>query len=930
MAAAQANSSGFTDASSLFCITDVGSTTTKAILFEQKDGTWRFFRKEAPTTVEKPHEDVSVGVMNAIRALEQETGHTLLEDGAPCVPYLSTSSAGGGLAMVVTGLVRDLTAQSADRVALGAGAIVLDVIAMNDGRTPYRKIEDLKLLRPDMVLLAGGFDGDNISGPVYLSELIIESGLHPKLSKEAKLDIIYGGNTNARDYVAKVLESGYQFHSVPNIRPAGDREDAEPARKKIHELFMDHVMSQAPGYQRIKPWVSAPIRPTPAAFGNILAHISRDLNKAIMAIDLGGATTDIFSAVGGNVFRTVSANLGMSYSIRNVAELGGIASIQALHPSGLSEADLWNLIGNKQINPTRLPTTVEEMVTEWAVATIAIREAVVEHLHVMQTSAEEVPPLRPDIDDLIRGPRRNWRKELEPSGRLELTLEDYDMVIGSGGILSHSPREAAAMMLIDALQPVGVVELAVDSAFMFPHLGVLAEVNAELAKRLFYDLGIVRLGTVCAPAGHEEAQAFRVSGKTSKGRTIDECAESEEVRVIPLAEDEELTLRWTADEEEHELAVHGGVCGLMVDNRTRHIRKGAESLLVGEYVPPAQAAEVEPEASIQKGPIRLRRELAIPGNVFVSAGEEVKTDTLVARSTRQFLRPFFIDVARTLDIPPEDTEKCLLKGVGDEIGLGDVIARRARKMLSFKVVRSNVRARIEKILPNGTLVARELPELAREYATVKVAQDLGKPAWQIRPYLRVEPGQPVERGQWLAAEVGPAGVRHSESPVRGKVNRIDFDFGMIVIEPLLEELEVRAWIPGKVEEVSEKGCIVASEGTVLNGAWGLGREASGILTFNEPEPEKVVVRHFADTALLKQMKESGAAGLVTGGIDLKDMLGAEPTFTVVVIEGFGAQEITPEVYRLLQDHEGRLTLIDGTTQMRVGVRRPKVILPEGR
>jgi hypothetical protein len=157
------------------CITDVGSTTTKALLFERRNGAWRYVRREAPTTVEKPHEDVAVGVLNAIRALEKETGLKLLEGGRPCVPYLSTSSAGGGLAMVVTGLVRELTADSADRVALGAGAIVLDVFAMNDGRTPYRKIEDLKRLRPDMVLLAGGFDGDNISGPVYLAELVVES-----------------------------------------------------------------------------------------------------------------------------------------------------------------------------------------------------------------------------------------------------------------------------------------------------------------------------------------------------------------------------------------------------------------------------------------------------------------------------------------------------------------------------------------------------------------------------------------------------------------------------------------------------------------------------------------------------------------------------------------------------------------------------------
>src|SRR5512138_926401 len=144
-----------------FVVADVGSTTTKAVYFKAAPE-WRFFRAEAATTVEKPYEDVTVGVLRALEQLELRAGAKLLENGRPAIPFFATSSAGGGLAMVVTGLVQKLTATSADRAALGAGAIVLDVLALDDGRTPYRKIEDLKSLRPDMVLLAGGFDADNI------------------------------------------------------------------------------------------------------------------------------------------------------------------------------------------------------------------------------------------------------------------------------------------------------------------------------------------------------------------------------------------------------------------------------------------------------------------------------------------------------------------------------------------------------------------------------------------------------------------------------------------------------------------------------------------------------------------------------------------------------------------------------------------------
>ncbi len=910
-----------------FCITDVGSTTTKALLFVKRDGDWRFSREEAPTTVEKPHEDVTVGVLRAMRTLEQETDERLLRNGVPFLPYLSTSSAGGGLAMVVTGLVKDITAGSADRVALGAGAIVLDVIAMDDGRTPYRKIEDLKKLRPDMVLLAGGFDGDAISGPVFLAELVIESGLVPKLNPRAKLPVIYAGNVNAQEYVRRVLEDRYAFYPVPNVRPDGGRENVEPARNAIHELFMDHVMSQAPGYEKLKPWVSAPIMPTPAAFGNILGLVSKDLKKTIMAIDIGGATTDVFSVVNGKVFRTVSANLGMSYSILNAAKLDGIGAVAELLDFETTEAELWNRIGNKHNNPTELPATRQDMMIEWAVATVAIREAVQQHLKVIHGAPSEPSPAK-DINELLRP---FFRKKEEPE-RIELPeLEGYDLIIGSGGILSHSPRGAAAMMLLDALQPRGVVELAVDSAFMFPHLGVLAEVNPGLARELFYRLGIVKLGTALALTGERESsKAVTIAGATSRGRTVEEKVESGEVKLLPLAEGEDLKVRRrrVEAESEEEFTVSGGVCGLIADARPRPIESRAGSLVPADYTLPVRKIEPQPEERIHRGEIRLRRELAIPGRVFVGIGDRVLPDTLVARSVRQFLRPFFLNVAEAMEVPQEELPKYLLKKVGDEIGPGEIIAKRPRRMMFPRVFRSPVEGRIEKILASGILVVREKPEAAREYTTVNVAKELGVEPRYIKPYLRCEAGKEVDRGQWLAAIMRPGSMKLCKSPVWGKVNRIDFGFGMVIIEPLLEELEVQAWLPGTVEQVSDRGCIVANQGVSIQGVWGSGPEVFGILSFDEVKSGYITVAHTASKPLLAELRERGAAGLIAGGLDLQDVLDPKPGFTTVVTEGFGQHRIAPDVFEVLKSCQGRLVLIDGTTQLRVGVKRPRIILPD--
>jgi uncharacterized protein (TIGR01319 family) len=146
--------------------TDCGSTTTKAILIGKRSEGYRLIaRGEAPTTVEAPFEDVTLGVLNAVQELEELSGRTILDGQKIMTPsagetgvdlYVSTSSAGGGLQMMVAGVVKQMTAESAERCALGAGAIVMDVLASNDGRPGHEKIERIRQLRPDMILLSGG------------------------------------------------------------------------------------------------------------------------------------------------------------------------------------------------------------------------------------------------------------------------------------------------------------------------------------------------------------------------------------------------------------------------------------------------------------------------------------------------------------------------------------------------------------------------------------------------------------------------------------------------------------------------------------------------------------------------------------------------------------------------------------------------------
>lgn len=486
--------------------TDCGSTTTKAILIEFVNGEYRLVsRGEAPTTVEAPFEDVTMGVLNAVAELEELTGRQLLdEDHRFITPangkigtdvYISTSSAGGGLQMMVAGVVRSMTAESAERAALGAGAIVMDVIASNDKRLPHQQIERIRHLRPDMILLSGGIDGGTTTHVVEIAELVAAADPRPRLGSSYKLPIIYAGNKDARDPVGETLSDKVDLRVVDNLRPVLERENLGPAREEIHELFMEHVMAQAPGYKKLMSWADAPIMPTPGAVGLIIQTIADQYGIEAVGVDIGGATTDVFSVFRPEeeaVFnRTVSANLGMSYSISNVFAEATLPMVMRWVPFHMDERDLRNRVKNKMIRPTTIPQSMEELIFEQAIAKEALRLAFKQHKD-FATVLKGVQQQRTIADAF----------EQSSSGATIVNMMTLDMLIGSGGVLSHAPRrQQSALMMIDAFMPEGVTRLSVDSIFMMPQLGVLTEVQPKAATEVFEKDCLIHLGTCVAPKG---------------------------------------------------------------------------------------------------------------------------------------------------------------------------------------------------------------------------------------------------------------------------------------------------------------------------------------------------------------------------------------------------------------------------------------------
>lgn len=567
--------------------TDCGSTTTKAILIEKVGDEYRLkFRGEAPTTVEAPFEDVTKGVLNAVMEVEELSGRKLLNGDDIITPqkgdvgvdiYVSTSSAGGGLQMMVAGVVKTMTGESAERAALGAGSIVMDVMASNDGRKPHEKISRIRQLRPDMILLSGGIDGGTISHVVELSEMIKAANPRPRLGTGYKLPVIFAGNNKAQDIIIKTLGETTDLTIVENIRPVLEVENLGPSRDKIHDLFMEHVMAQAPGYKKLMGWTDAPIMPTPGAVGSLIEMIARDDNIQVVGVDIGGATTDIFSVFQGVFNRTVSANLGMSYSICNVLAETGMDNVLRWVPIDIDRAELNNRIGNKMIRPTTVPQSLQELIIEQAIAREALRLSFIQHKE-FAVALKGVQTKR-TISDAF---------EQSESGATLVNMMELDLLVGSGGVLSHAPRRAqAARMLIDAFMPTGITKLAVDSIFMMPQLGVLANIDkkdiAESARKaaveVFKKDCLIRLGTCIAPIGKSkpgktiltleltlpDGNAIKHELKTGELIKIDAPYEPMEAILIPSRNMD----IGAGKGEVINTKIYGGQVGILLDGRGR-------------------------------------------------------------------------------------------------------------------------------------------------------------------------------------------------------------------------------------------------------------------------------------------------------------------------------------------------------------------------
>ncbi len=456
-----------------FFVIDIGSTYTKLRLF---NGGRLIASAQSPTTIENVYKGISLGkekLLSAIGESSIDARHTI-----------ATSSAAGGLRMVAMGYTVRVTAKAAKEVAMNAGARVLEIVSQED--SPDYRVEILKEINPDIILLAGGTDGGDESSMIENATLIVKSG--------TKAVVIIAGNINCQPAVADILrEGGIKYERVPNIMPTIHELRVREAREAIHREFIRQI-TKAQGLALLKQEITNDkIIPTPGAVlmgAELLAqgvYEEKGLGDLVL-VDLGGATTDVHSVMPsleklgdeerGLIvanekqvsYRTVEGNLGMRVSAQGILDAVGCKGV--LKKKNISdksmEEDLFKYASFLEKNPEHLPENEKEELFDALLAETAIEISLKRHAGFI---TQEYDPIMGTVPGM-------------PIGR-DLRRAKY--LIGVGGFIVHNKSTAVQRVIENAMKRPGYSllpknpKIIIDKNYLLYAAGAISQVDREYA-----------------------------------------------------------------------------------------------------------------------------------------------------------------------------------------------------------------------------------------------------------------------------------------------------------------------------------------------------------------------------------------------------------------------------------------------------------------
>ena len=444
---------------------DFGSTYTKVTAVDL-DGECLLGTAASYTTVET---DIGDGLENAVRELEKQTGRLEYSARYAC------SSAAGGLRMVTSGLVPELTAEAARTASLGAGAKIIRVYSF---QLTEEDAEEIERAKPDIVLLVGGTDGGNTECILHNAQVIAEI--------PGPFSVVVAGNRTVAKKCREMLEKTHSTFVCENVMPKFGQLNIEPTQKQIREIFLDRII-QAKGLSKAASLISGIMMPTPSAMMKAMQLLAEGCEGEkgigeLLAVDVGGATTDIYTIAEGKptkantifkglpepyVKRTVEGDIGMRYSIHGIVDAGGIKRIAEL--SGIPAARAQEMVDFLGEHTDVLPTDEEWERLDRALASVAIETAVTRHVGKVEEAYTMLGvTFVQSGKDMTRG----------------------QQIVVTGGSLIHTKKtaEIAAHALFDPQNPTSLkpkrAKIWVDRRYILAAMGLLSEYYPQTALRI--------------------------------------------------------------------------------------------------------------------------------------------------------------------------------------------------------------------------------------------------------------------------------------------------------------------------------------------------------------------------------------------------------------------------------------------------------------
>jgi uncharacterized protein (TIGR01319 family) len=441
---------------------DIGSTFTKLTVVDLDDPASRW-RAQAPTTVAT---DVRGGFFAAVEAVHVQGGPRF----ETAAFRAACSSAAGGLALVVSGLVPRLSAEAGRIAALGAGAKLVGTLSY---RLTAGDVDRLRALAPDVVLLTGGTDGGDRATLLANAEALAAWDGCPA--------VVVAGNREVAPAAAQLLEgAGVRAVAVANILPELDRLEPAPARAAIRDEFLSNIV-HAKGIDRVREHLDTAILPTPGVvLDGVRLLAERAFPRGVLAVEVGGATTNVHSwapvehelgviARGlpePELKRTVEGDLGVRWNAQTIVELAG---------DRLDEPGLAAYVDAVASAPSTLPSSSQEKRFDGLLATFAAGTAIRRHCgRRREVILPEGPVLVQEGKD----------------------LRHVEAVLGTGGsvVTAEDPQAILAAALAPgdpfALIP-SASEVRIDADYALYATGLLSpkhpDTAVELALRSFGD-----------------------------------------------------------------------------------------------------------------------------------------------------------------------------------------------------------------------------------------------------------------------------------------------------------------------------------------------------------------------------------------------------------------------------------------------------------